>query len=135
MAVFGKFNGNFPTGTEVSAELRSGEDVLARDRLHQEMNKHGQLRDGIPHLVLMMNASMLGFFVLDRFDPAGAESASGRTADSSVRLVKQSFEPTTKPSGSAPRMASQEISAIFADLLPSFRERIHTHDLAKDGET
>ncbi|GGX11324.1 hypothetical protein [Streptomyces noursei] len=135
MAVFGKFTGDIAPGTEFSAELHSDEDMLARDRFHQEMNKRGPLRDGTPNLVHTMNVSVLGLFVLDRFDPAGAELPSGRKADSSAHLVEQSFEPTTKPSGSAPRMASQEISAISADLLPSFRKRIHTHDLAKDGET
>ncbi|SHL63646.1 hypothetical protein [Streptomyces yunnanensis] len=135
MAVFGNLAGNFTPYTEFSAKLRSSEDLLARDRLYQAMNKRGLLRDGIPNLVYTMNASMLGFLIRDRCDPAGAELTSGRKVDSSAHLVNQSFEAKTKPSGRAPRVASQEISALFADLLPSFRKRIHTHDLAKDGET
>ncbi|MEK2476316.1 hypothetical protein WN984_26015 [Streptomyces noursei] len=116
MAVLGDFTGNFAPYTEPSAELRSSEDVLARDRLYQAMNKRGLLRNGISNPVYTMNASMLGFLIRDRCDTAGAELASGRKADSSAHLVKQSpLRPRRSPRP-APRGWLRRRSARYSRI-------------------
>jgi hypothetical protein len=52
-----------------------------------------------------------------------------------AHIVKECFESKTKPFTRVLRRASMEISTISADLLPSFRKRIYTYELAKGDET
>lgn len=124
----------FTSGSEVLGRLasrtRRDQELVANERYYSLMTEHGLFRDDIPNLKYAVQATGLGFYLLDNFDPGAEALTPEAKADALAHTVRHAFEPATSPDPAAVAVAAAELCDLFEDVLAEFRTWIYSPDSA-----
>lgn len=122
----------FTRDIELLGKLASGamrnQKLLATEQFFELMIRHRLLRDDIPNLRYTLQASTLGFYLLDGVDPDAAALGTEAKADAIAHTVREAFEPTGTPDAASLTAAATEITAVYEHLISSYRKWIYAHD-------
>ncbi|CAL99582.1 TetR family transcriptional regulator [Saccharopolyspora erythraea NRRL 2338] len=120
--------------TEVLGDLRDSLtgslESVVNERYFALMAERGFLLD-MPHLSYAVSASMLGHYLIDRFDPSVPSDLELR-GEIVAHTVRASFEPAEGPDRATVVSTATEISTMLRDLLAHYRERIYSHDPTRE---
>ncbi|SFQ53703.1 DNA-binding transcriptional regulator, AcrR family [Amycolatopsis arida] len=115
--------------TDVVGALRDGplggQDLLATDQFFAVLTRHGLLRTDLPNLALAMQATAVGFHLVDAVEPGYGEIDLDARADALAHTVRCAFEPPGDPDPAALAAAAAELSAMFENLITGYRKWIY----------
>ncbi|MEC3976285.1 TetR/AcrR family transcriptional regulator [Amycolatopsis sp. H20-H5] len=105
-----------------------GKDLLASELFFGLMIEHGLLRDDVPDIRYAMQATSLGFYLLETVSAEDADLALELKGDAFARTVKAAFEPAGETPAAAVAAVAPVLIAVFEDLVSSYRKVIYPDD-------
>lgn len=103
-------------------------ELLANEAFFEIMFRHGLLRDDVAHLAYSLQATSVGFWLIDSVDPDSAGLDQDAKADALAHTIRRAFEPADEPGGDAVLAAAAELRALFADLISTYQKWIYTSE-------
>ena len=101
--------------------------LAASERFLDTLTEYGLLREDVPHLSFTLQASTAGFLTAEPPEPHAKLDEDAR-ADALAHVIRTAFEPARPPRRSVLVGAAGAISAIFTDLVPSYRAWIYRQE-------
>ncbi|MGH3794579.1 MAG: TetR/AcrR family transcriptional regulator [Pseudonocardiaceae bacterium] len=119
-------------GRLMDTPLRS-QELLAGERFFALMTRHRLLRDDVPNLAYAMQAATTGFYLIDNLNADVADLDRQAKADALAHTIRHAFEPAAEPDPAVVAATASELSAVFEDLIASYRTWIYSHAQAPES--
>ncbi|MGH3625754.1 MAG: TetR/AcrR family transcriptional regulator [Sciscionella sp.] len=103
-----------------------GKEILASEEFFDLMVRHGLLRDDVPHLAYSLQATSVGFWLIDSMDPVNANLDQHAKADALAYTIRHAFEPAGEPDPAALVAAAARMCAVFEDLISTYDKWIYS---------
>lgn len=100
-------------------------DLLASEMFFKLMIEHGLLRDDVPDIRYAMQATSLGFYLLETTASEELQLALELKGDAFAHTVKAAFEPPGEVPAAAIDAVAPTLIAVFEDLVSSYRKVIY----------
>lgn len=120
----------FTKNIEVLGKLVSGKHRehkhVANAQFFDLMNRYGLVRDDIANLPYLLQASTVGFYLLDALDPDAAELEAEAKADALETVVHACAVPAQPPSEAVVSKAASELAEFYEQLISTYRTWIYS---------
>jgi AcrR family transcriptional regulator len=103
-----------------------GKEILASEEFFDLMTRHRLLRDDVPHLAYALQATSIGFWLIDSVEPETANLDQHAKADALAYTIRHAFEPADEPGPDAIVAAAAELCAVFEDLISTYDKWIYS---------